>query len=282
MPALGADASSQLETLVPGTHRVVQLNSGRRLLASAAQFTTPDGSPQRLISLQRLAGDLDAVSLAAWEDMARVLAHEMMNSLTPIASLSQSLDALLRAGSRDEEVTAALEAISRRSQGLLSFVERYRQVADLPEPRMQTIALRPLLESVERLIRPALAVRSIALDSNVTPADLTVRADPDLLEQTLINLSRNAGDACADEREPRIEIDCRNQDDRNVIEIRDNGPGLTPAQREQIFVPFFTTKPDGSGIGLSLARLITQAHGGLITVQANAPRGTILRITLPV
>jgi signal transduction histidine kinase len=147
---------------------------------------------------------------------------------------------------------------------------------------MQTIALRPLLESVERLIRPALAVRSIALDSNVTPADLTVRADPDLLEQTLINLLRNAGDACADEREPRIEIDCRNQDDRNVIEIRDNGPGLTPAQREQIFVPFFTTKPDGSGIGLSLARLITQAHGGLITVQANAPRGTILRITLPV
>jgi signal transduction histidine kinase len=161
-------------------------------------------------------------------------------------------------------------------------VERYRQVADLPEPRIQTIALHPLLQNVERLIRPALTARGIALQSTLTPADLTVRADADLLEQTLINLLRNAADASADAHEARVEINCRIEDDRNVIEIRDNGPGLTPAQREQIFVPFFTTKPNGSGIGLSLARRITQAHGGLITVQANSPRGSILRITLPV
>ena len=105
--------------------------------------------------------------------MARVLAHEMMNSLTPIASLSQSLDALLRAGGRTEEVSDALETITRRSQGLLRFVERYRQVADLPEPRPQTLPLRPLLENVERLLRPALTARGIALDSRVTPADLS-------------------------------------------------------------------------------------------------------------
>jgi nitrogen fixation/metabolism regulation signal transduction histidine kinase len=282
MPALGADAASLLEELAPGTHRVVQLASGRRLLASAARFATPGGAPQRLISLQRLAGDLDAVSLAAWDDMARVLAHEMMNSLTPIASLSQSLDGLVRAGNRMEEVTGALEAITRRSQGLLRFVERYRQVAELPDPQPQRLQLRAMLDNVERLIRPALEARGITLESRVAPADLTVRADPDLLEQALINLLRNAADAASASHEPFIGIECTLEDERNVIEIRDNGPGLKPAEREQIFVPFFTTKPAGSGIGLSLARRIVQAHGGLLTVQPNAPRGSIFRITLPV
>lgn len=281
LPGLGASAVAQLEGLAPGTHRVVQLASGRRLLASAAQLTTPGATPQRLISLQRLTGDLDAVSLTAWDDMARVLAHEMMNSLTPIASLSQSLDGLLRTGDRTQEVSDALETIARRSQGLLRFVERYRQVADLPEPRPHTFALQPLIANVERLTRPSLTARGIALGSHVAPASLTVHADPDLLEQALINLLRNAADAVAESPDPRVEIACGTGNGESFIEVRDNGPGLTPAEREQIFVPFFTTKADGSGIGLSLTRRIAQAHGGLITVLANVPHGSVFRITLP-
>ncbi len=104
LPSLGSAAAAQLAALAPGAHRIVQFANGRRLLASAAQFATPGAPARRLVSLQRLAGDLDAVELKAWDDMARVLAHEMMNSLTPIASLSQSLDALLRDGGRTEEV----------------------------------------------------------------------------------------------------------------------------------------------------------------------------------
>jgi nitrogen fixation/metabolism regulation signal transduction histidine kinase len=281
LPSLGSVAAAQLAALSPGTHRIVQLANGRRLLASAARFATPGGPPQLLIALQRLAGDLDAVSLAAWDDMARVLAHEMMNSLTPIASLSQSLDGLLRAGGRTEEVAAALETITRRSQGLLRFVERYRKVADLPEPQLQPLALGPLLEGVERLIRPALEARGIAFASRVTPADLTLLADPDLLEQALINLLRNAADAAVGAQQPRIGIDCRMESERCVIDVHDNGSGLTAAQREQIFVPFFTTKPGGSGIGLSLARRIAQGHGGRLAVLDNEPHGSVFRLSLP-
>jgi signal transduction histidine kinase len=251
------------------------------LLASASQFATPGNPPQRLISLQRLAGDLDAVELNAWDDMARVLAHEMMNSLTPIASLSQSLDGLLRAGGRTEEVAAALETITRRSQGLLRFVERYRQVANLPDPQRQMLPLSRLLQGVERLIRPALEQRGILLECRVTPPDLAVRADPDLLEQALINLLRNAADAATGSTQPRISVHCHIGSDQLAIDVMDNGPGIAPAQREQIFVPFFTTKPGGSGIGLSLARRIAQAHGGRITVLSNEPRGSIFRLSLP-
>jgi two-component system nitrogen regulation sensor histidine kinase NtrY len=234
------------------------------------------------VSLQRLAGDLDAVELKAWDDMARVLAHEMMNSLTPIASLSQSLDALLRDGGRNEEVATALETITRRSQGLLRFVERYRKVADLPEPQLQELPLRELMAGVERLIRPALQERGIAFAIDVQPPALAVRADADLLEQALINLLRNAADATAGSPQPEVRIDCRIEADRCLIEVRDNGTGLTPEQREQIFVPFFTTKPGGSGIGLSLARRIAQSHGGRIAVLDNAPRGAVFRLSLPV
>jgi two-component system, NtrC family, nitrogen regulation sensor histidine kinase NtrY len=282
LASLGAGTASQLAMLAPGTHRIVQLANGRRVLASAAQFTTPDAPPRRLLALQRLAGDLDAVELKAWDDMARVLAHEMMNSLTPIASLSQSLDALLRDGGRNEEVAVALETITRRSQGLLRFVERYRKVADLPQPQMQRLALRELLAGVERLIRPTLDERGIGLTVRVMPLDLEVRADPDLLEQALINLLRNAADAAADAAQPCIEMDCRVEGNRCVMDVRDNGAGLTPEQREQIFVPFYTTKPGGSGIGLSLARRIAQSHGGRIAVLDNAPRGAVFRLSLPV
>jgi len=283
LTSLGTVAAAQLTALIPGTHRIVHTAHGHRLLASATQFSTPGKSPLRLISLQRLTGDLDAVELAAWDDMARVLAHEMMNSLTPIASLSQSLDGLLRAGGRTEEVALALETITRRSQGLLRFVERYHKVADLPEPQLRYFSLLSLIEGVERLLRPAFDERGITFESQITPANLLVHADRDLIEQALINLLRNAADASGETTQPRIGIDCRIEDRRCVIDVYDNGPGLTAAQREQVFVPFYTTKPGGSGIGLSLARRIAQAHGGRVTVldEQQESRGSIFQISLP-
>lgn len=281
LPSVGALAAAHIRGLAPGTHRIVQMADGRRLLASAARFSTPGSPPRQLIALQRVAGELDAVELKAWDDMARVLAHEMMNSLTPIASLSQSLDGLLRRGGPTEEVSVALETITRRSHGLLRFVERYRKVADLPEPQNQRISMRTLLGHVERLVRPELDERSIALRIHCTPADPAAQADPDLLEQALINLLRNAAEALAGSRQPRIDLACWIDGDRCVIEVQDNGPGLTAAQREQVFVPFFTTKPGGSGIGLSLARRIAQAHGGSITALEREPHGSIFRLGFP-
>jgi two-component system nitrogen regulation sensor histidine kinase NtrY len=280
LPALGATTAGLLTSLPPGAQQIVRLADGRQLLASASQFTVPGGTAQRLICLQRLAGDLDAVEHKAWDDMARVLAHEMMNSLTPIASLSESLDAML-AGGHTEEVAAALEAIRRRSLGLMRFVERYRKVAELPEPLLQTLQLKSVLAGVERLLAPALEQGHVSYASSVAPPDLSVRADADLLEQALINLLRNAAEAVGGQSGARIEVTCGLDGGLCFIEVADNGPGLTEAAREQIFVPFFTTKAGGSGVGLSLARRIALSHGGQVAVHANAPHGSVFRLTLP-
>jgi nitrogen fixation/metabolism regulation signal transduction histidine kinase len=277
---LGPGAAAVMAALTPGAQQIVRLSDGRQLLASASQFTVPGGTTQRLISLQRLAGDLDAVEHKAWDDMARVLAHEMMNSLTPIASLSESLDALLRAGGRTEEVAAALEAIRRRSLGLMRFVERYREVAELPEPLRLPLSLKGVLEGVERLLAPALEQGHVVYASTVSPPDLTVQGDADLLEQALINLLHNAAEAVRGQPGARIGVICGLEAGLCFIDVADNGPGLTHAAREQLFVPFFTTKAGGSGIGLSLARRIALYHGGQITVRSN-PQGSVFRLTLP-
>nr|ACN58781.1 two-component system sensor histidine kinase [uncultured bacterium BLR8] len=277
---LGPAACAQLVSLAPGTHQILRLAGGAQVLASAAQFMLPGGAPQRLISLQRLAGELDAVELKAWDDMVRVLAHEMMNSLTPIASLSESLEGLLRGG-HTEEVSGALEVISRRSQGLMRFVERYRKVAELPQATLQSVRLRDLLQGIEQLLRASYAAAGIEFHTSVVPPDLAARMDPDLIEQALINLLRNAADAVAGQPEPRIEIVCGEEEGQLRLDVLDNGRGLTESEREQIFVPFFTTKPGGSGVGLSLARRIALGHGGRLTVQAREPRGSAFTLLLP-
>jgi two-component system nitrogen regulation sensor histidine kinase NtrY len=277
---LGSSAARLLSVMTPGAQQIVRLNDGRQLLASASQFSVPGGTAQRLISLQRLAGDLDAVEHKAWDDMARVLAHEMMNSLTPIASLSESLDALLRAGGRTEEVAGALEAIRRRSQGLMRFVERYRKVAELPEPLLQRLPLNSVLQGVERLVAPTLEQGHIGYSSRVSPPGLTVQGDADLLEQALINLLRNAAEAVRGQPAARIEVSCGVEAEMCYIDVADNGPGLSAAAREQIFIPFFTTKEGGHGIGLSLARRIALCHGGQLTVRSDA-HGSVFRLALP-
>jgi two-component system nitrogen regulation sensor histidine kinase NtrY len=277
---LGSSAARLLSAMTPGAQQIVRLNDGRQLLASASQFSVPGGTAQRLISLQRLAGDLDAVEHKAWDDMARVLAHEMMNSLTPIASLSESLDALLRAGGRTEEVAGALEAIRRRSQGLMRFVERYRKVAELPEPLLQRLPLNSVLQGVERLVAPTLEQGHIGYSSRVSPPGLTVQGDADLLEQALINLLRNAAEAVRGQPAARIEVSCGVEAEMCYIDVADNGPGLSAAAREQIFIPFFTTKEGGHGIGLSLARRIALCHGGQLTVRSDA-HGSVFRLALP-
>jgi two-component system nitrogen regulation sensor histidine kinase NtrY len=277
---LGSSAARLLSVMTPGAQQIVRLNDGRQLLASASQFSVPGGTAQRLISLQRLAGDLDAVEHKAWDDMARVLAHEMMNSLTPIASLSESLDALLRAGGRTEEVAGALEAIRRRSQGLMRFVERYRKVAELPEPLLQRLPLNSVLQGVERLVAPTLEQGHIGYSSRVSPPGLTVQGDADLLEQALINLLRNAAEAVRGQPAARIEVSCGVEAEMCYIDVADNGPGLSAAAREQIFIPFFTTKEGGHGIGLSLARRIALCHGGQLTVRSD-DHGSVFRLALP-
>jgi C4-dicarboxylate-specific signal transduction histidine kinase len=272
--------------IAPGTRQVVQLPDGRRLLVSAAQFSVPGGELQLLVSLQRITGELDAVELLAWQEMARVLTHEMMNSLTPIASLSESLEVLVRRAqpadsAQLDELAAALEVIKRRSLGLTNFVERYRKVVELPQPKLESIDAAAILAGIDQLMRARFKDLGIAYCSEVIPANLRFPADPQLLEQAIINLLSNASDAVAGSSQPQIELRCELHEQRILLTVRDNGIGLPPNGQEQIFVPFFTTKPHGSGIGLSLARQIAVAHGGTLDVQAVLPQGLLLMMSLP-
>jgi two-component system nitrogen regulation sensor histidine kinase NtrY len=264
------------------------------VFVAVSQFAAPGRPPQRLVAIQRIAGDLDAVELKAWQDMVQVLAHEMMNSLTPISSLSESLESLLRsdAGARGvtssgpsamaDDVAGALEAIKRRSLGLMSFVERYRTVAELPSPNRQPVRMDRLLFGIERLIGPALRDKGVEFRTSVDPPELSADADPQLVEQAVINLLRNAADAVVGVESPRIEVTCEERDGQVMLAVCDNGTGVPEDRRDRIFVPFFTTKPGGSGIGLNLARHIALGHGGQLDVRARAPRGSVFTLTLPV
>ena len=281
--------AARLLELRPGTSEILSMAGGQRLFASVSRFSDADREPLRLISLQRITGELDAVELTAWKDMAHVLAHEMMNSLTPICSLSEGLEVLIKrdghkagtAARLNDEILRALEVITRRSNGLMDFVERYRAVSELPEPRLQSTALEPLLDGIGRLLKPALTERNIGFCSAVSPADLCFPADPQLLEQAVINLLRNAIDAVSAATQPKIQVSCFVLDELVHIEVSDNGVGVTGAAREQIFVPFFTTKAGGSGIGLTLVRQIALGHGGRLEVRENHPSGSIFTLLLP-
>jgi two-component system nitrogen regulation sensor histidine kinase NtrY len=276
--ALGAEAAGRLAALAPGGREIIRLADGRLALASALGFAAPGAEPQRLVSLQDVASQLDAVELKAWQDLVRVLAHEMLNSLTPIVSLSESIQ---RRGTSDAEMADAIEVVARRSRGLMTFVDGYRRVAEIPAPRLAPIGLCAFLDELSRLLGPVLQSTNVTLRTNVEPPDLAAMADADLLEQALINLVKNGVDAVAGVSEPAVSIACRRNDDRVEIIVRDNGSGFATDVADRLFVPFFTTKPGGSGIGLSIARQIALAHHGRLDAAQAAPQGASFTLTLP-
>jgi two-component system, NtrC family, nitrogen regulation sensor histidine kinase NtrY len=282
---IGGAAAERLTQLAPGQRRVVRLANGQRVVASAARFSAA-GNQLRVLSLQNIESELDAVEIQAWQDLLRVLAHEMMNSLTPISSLAESVRPLLSAAvlSQPEgalrDVADAVDVIARRSAGLMSFVERYRKMAELPPPSLESLSAEDFIRRIDQLMRPTLDARGIAYSSSVEPG-LTIRADGNLLEQALINLLHNAMEASSCAENPRIEVRCRLRNEYCTISVADNGKGLDGVCLEHIFVPFFTTKPGGSGIGLSLARQIAHSHHGQLEAAANEPRGAVFTLSIP-
>lgn len=282
----GQAFAAGLETLRPGDGAIVRMEraGGAVPLKATATDVMLRGHKRRLISLQNIATELSAQELAAWQTVIRVMAHEVMNSLTPITSLASTArdhigDAIahLPEGSTArpglEDAGEALETLARRSEGLLQFVQNHRRLTKRMVAQIQVVPVQRIFIRLQRLLADELKTRDIALALNVVPQTLEIAADIDLLDQALINLVRNAMEALRDTPAGRIELRAAQEmGGRVVIALIDNGPGIPVDQREKVFVPFFTTKRQGSGVGLSLVRQITAVHNGSVAI-SDTPGG---------
>ncbi len=280
-----------LESLRPGSSAIVRMErpSGALLLKVAATEIAVGGIRRRLISLQNIESEMSAHELAAWQNVIRVMAHEVMNSLTPVASLSATARDLVAEvlaqvspdDPRAKTLADALEALdtaTRRSEGLLHFVSSHRRLTRPLEAQMRITPVQRLFARIHRLLAADLAERGIQMASTVEPETLEVAIDAELLDQALINLVRNAIEALRDTSEGRIDLCARRAEGRIAISVADNGPGIGPDQREKVFVPFFSTKRRGSGIGLTLVRQIAAAHGASVDVLQTPGGGATVRL----
>ncbi|MCG8412828.1 MAG: ATP-binding protein [Pseudomonadales bacterium] len=246
-------------------------------LALCVAKVSSAGKAERLVSLQDIGTELESTKLKAWQDLSKVLTHEIMNSITPIASLSQTIVDLVddtdkqlgenTSGKRSlEDIGEAAATVARRSRSLMQFVSNYRKLTKLPEPEKSTLSLQALFDHAIRTMDAAFDNRSVRIVSSVSPASLQIYADREMIEQTLINLIRNSMQALTHNEDGLVQISAfLTSRGKVAIEVTDNGPGIDIKLINKIFVPYFTTRPEGSGIGLALARQVMIAHNGSIS-----------------
>lgn len=239
-------------------------NTVYEMLVCSRKFVL-DRQTYRIVSLRDIHEVLEETEIEAWQKLVSVLTHEIMNSLTPIIGLSESAEGM------DERADSALAVIHRRSKGLLEFVNNYRKLTRIPQPQMESVPVQEYFNDLEQFYGDRLRC-------NVSPSALKVYADPRQLMQVLVNLVKNASEAS----NGVIELNASRMADGNIeISVRDYGHGILPEVMDSIFVPFFTTKPQGSGIGLSLCKQIVKQHRGRLQVKSSPGRGSTFTIVLP-
>lgn len=236
------------------------------------------GNTMKLLTLQNIQSELQQQEIEAWQNLTRVLRHEIMNSITPISSLTSTLREVLdndmvRKDSHfelkeegAEDLREGLSTIENRSKGLIKFIDAYREYTSLPQPKLKSVHVKAFLERIAQLLRPEIKKTNIQFDYRCESEFLTVQADEEMIEQVLINLIKNSLEALADTPGGLITVRGYYDEAHVLIEVTDNGPGIIPEAMNKVFVPFFTTKKTGSGIGLSLSRQIMQMHNGYLTV----------------
>lgn len=268
---------SALTSIEAGQQRLLQTNIRGlpvELRVSVAEIRMA-GEVERLYSIENLSGELSARESSAWRNLIRVLTHEIMNTLTPVTSLAQTTVEMLDDPDSAADIRAAIETIGRRSEGMIRFVSRYRELLHVPDPKAENVSVLELLQNVATLLQPS--TEDIQISVEVVPESLELFADRQLIDQVLINLVKNAGEALAGTAEPSITLSGKLNLGRVVISVADNGPGIHEDDIDQVFIPFFTTKREGSGIGLSLSRQIMTAHNGDMALESG-PSGTTFRL----
>jgi len=281
-----------LMTLKPGEKTLIKVNNEDEVLNLNIYSTEFIMSKKcyKLISIQNIQSELEEKEMEAWQNLIRVLTHEIMNSVTPISSLAATVNGMLiqqsRQDSKDEntsvsieDVQAAVQTIKKRSEGLLQFVESYRKLTRIPKPDIQIISVSSLFKRIEQLMGTDIKKKGIQFSTLINPETLELTADSVLIEQTLINLIINAMDALENRKTPKISLNAQlDGRSRTIIQVIDNGPGIDSNVQAHIFIPFYTTKKKGSGIGLSLCRQIMRMHKGTISIDSEPHKGTVVTL----
>ncbi|MDD3049985.1 MAG: ATP-binding protein, partial [Candidatus Cloacimonetes bacterium] len=242
-----------------------------------------------LISLQNIQSELEEQEMLAWQKLISVLTHEIMNSITPIASLSETLNEILKQVTEEiegnevstetlDDIRNSIMTINRRSSGLIKFVESYRSLTKIPRPVIKIVTVNNIFKNICNLMGAEIRKQNIALELTIKPSGLEVAVDEQLIEQVLINLIKNAIHALEGKENKTIILSAYADNySHPFISVADNGEGIIPEALDKIFIPFFTTRKEGNGIGLSLSREIMRAHGGTITVSSE-PGKTIFTL----
>lgn len=250
------------------------------------------GVPVKIVTFQDIEPEIEQQEMESWRTISRIMAHEIMNSLTPLSSLTETGIMLLQKEGRIrsageigqksiDDLFMALKTISDRNRALTRFIGNYRELSRLPEPDLKEVRVSGLLDEIRQLYHQELTNRKIGLTLVPGPPQCSIRADEAQVKQVLINLVKNAMEALDTVAEPELAIRVKRLLDRIIIEVADNGPGIPEEFLDQVFVPFFSTKTDGSGIGLSLCRQIIHNHRGQISVKSETGKGTTFRVSLP-
>lgn len=289
LSALSEKLVVALMKLKPGDKTLIQIHDKEDVLNLSIYSTEFILSKKcyKLISVQNIHHELEEKEMEAWQNLIRVLTHEIMNSVTPISSLAATVNSMLIQQSqkiqRDKDtsistadIQAAVQTIKKRSEGLVQFVESYRKLTRIPKPDIQIISISSLFERIGQLMGSELKKNKIQLITRIIPQSLELTADSALIEQILINLMINSMDALRIIKKPKIILAAQFDDrSRPIIQVIDNGPGIDLNVQDRIFIPFFTTKKKGSGIGLSLCRQIMRMHGGTISVRSKPDEKTV-------
>jgi len=281
-----------IATLEPGGERLVRVvqDNGLLQLNISATSLKLKGRSEKIVSIQDIQGQLENQEMEAWQNLIRVLTHEIMNSVTPITSLAQTasetVDGLITElpdGSTMREdlqdTFDALDTVGRRGAGLMRFVESYRSLTRLPTAKIRIFRLDAFLQRIGTLLEASFRRQGVKFQTLVEPESLELSGDPELLEQAVINLLKNAQDAVMDTENPQVSLAARlGTKGHIIIAVKDNGSGMSEDILNNIFVPFFTTKRHGTGVGLSLVRQIVRLHRGQVGITSKAGEGTEIRL----
>lgn len=240
----------------------------------------------KIVVLQNIQTELQQQEIESWQNLTRVLRHEIMNSMTPIVSLVGTMRLIvnedIERSTNDQEAVndlkEALSTLEKRSKGMMQFVNAYRDFTTLPKPVFANLEVAELLQEVIQLLQTDLTQSGILWKLSAKPETLTVKADASQIQQVLINLIKNASEAFSNQTNRLITLTAYQVDGTVMIEVADNGDGIEPEALENIFIPFYTTKKTGSGIGLSLSRQILQQHNGQLNVESQVGKGTVFTL----